>query len=328
MPHVTVTRMGNRVSIHADNVDVQTVLVRLFMKMDRQLTVDQAVSGPVSLHLTAVPFDVALKTVCRQAHLTYQYSRANSIYSVYKAPMAARRRAGGGQSAEFSGESGNDEDIVVTVLPGSSQQPQQQPSTPQDQPVPGIPGGVPNSGNYAGVVVQNPAPNGVLVIGHLTPGSVAVSQGAFAVGTTTPTSGVTGGYGATGLVGGYGPGSGTVGTSSPMNTNMAPMPQGYPVYFDVPDSRPAPLAGLLTRLGREAGIPVAIDDSAAANANFAITGHISPRNLARALDTISTAAHITWKWNGYEVVISAPANARAAVLRAMRNSQTDANPDR
>ena len=75
--------------------------------------------------------------------------------------------------------------------------------------------------------------------------------------------------------------------------------------FNIQRGKPLAVTVVLQDMARQARVPIFTDSSVPASAAFRIEGRITPRPLPEALNALSLAAHLTWKWAGDRVVVSA-----------------------
>ena len=79
------------------------------------------------------------------------------------------------------------------------------------------------------------------------------------------------------------------------------------VYFNIPAEKPEPVSSVLQSIGRQANVPVFIDQSIPNSLKFRLWGNMSPRQLNDALNTIAPRARLQWRWVGNTVyVVPAP----------------------
>jgi hypothetical protein len=294
------------------------VLVAIFTKMDRQFTVDQTVSGTVTLRLVSVPFDLALNEICRQAHLIWRYNGAVRIYNITWEPAALKGGYALTQYLVTNGlASAQDASNMMGLLPSNANSIQdiQITSLPETylhdfDSVSALAQRVPNSKVMSGVVVQQPAGAKSVVVGHIDPNATQfrASGDSYSVA-MAGRGGFGGAAGPAGMA--IAPPSQSKADSSEPDSRVAlrvraavrPMPVGNLVYFQIPSEQRMQASVLVHQLGIEAGIPVIADGSVPPTC--VVSGRLSARSLAKALDALAIAAHLTWVWTGDRVVVSA-----------------------
>lgn len=85
-------QVSNNVSVSFDKEPIRAALDKLFADSGATYKVDADVDGDVTAKLDSVPFEVALKLIIGQVHLTFK--REDSMYVLTPAPDAPKPKSG------------------------------------------------------------------------------------------------------------------------------------------------------------------------------------------------------------------------------------------
>ena len=310
-----VTGNIEKFSVDADHADVQSVLKAIFNQTHAQFTADNSVVGQVTLILSGQSLTTTLDAVCKQLLIRYQ-KNANGIYVFEQDAQAVKaailrlqdQNALLHQQLRSYGLNVPD-DSVLAALPV------------------GAPGGaVPSGANSSGAN----APGGFGGGGGNSARTGARSS--FAQGAQ---SGRGGGQPLPDSQrrnvqphNGVNADGGAKDDTTQLNyltkeyleeifslkpeTNTLQNPDGYRAYMkqsglvwiNTGDQK-APVTEILQELSRQSNTPIGMDPSIPRGSKFTLHGFFTPRTLPEAMQILAQSAHLSWRWVGPTIFVSA-----------------------
>lgn len=260
-----------RLSVSASRADVQDVLKAIFDQVDRQFTMDQTVTGIVTLRLSHQPLTVVLNAVCNQTLLRYHVDSRTGIFRFERDEEAIRNavsrlRALNTLVREQLRAMGLDVP-PESVLAGSG--------------VAGAPGAF---------VVRPPGHGEVASRARLErDGSVPGGR----MAPSPDTAPVSSGRGAD-RAGLYAAGE---------SYHRFLMENSY-VGLNTRGQQ-VPVVDLLQQLARQVRVPLVIDPSVPQGRKFRMSASIPPRPLVELLNLLAPHARLEWRWTGQAIFVTA-----------------------
>lgn len=264
-----VTGTAEQFTVVADGADVRTALSLVFGQAGKQFTVDNDVTGQVTLRLTDQKLAGVLGAICRQALLRYTEDPDTHVYQFSQDDAAVRAAIARIRTLD-------DAAAAQLRMLGIG-------------PVAGLgagTGAISPADAFGGSMFKYRATaaepgelrNGLRV---LLPDQAAGARAAARPAAAAPQADSLG------------------------SVQLAQVPpQDRMVSLRVPSDHPEPMTTVLLDLAHQSGVPIRVDPAVPTGSVFRFAGNIPSRPLPEVLNLLAPYAHLQWYWAGDGIFIT------------------------
>lgn len=323
-----VSGTADRFTILADRADARSVLSLVFTQAEKDFTLDNNVTGQVTMRLTGQPFQTVLDALCKQTFLKYHRDPATGIFLFSRDDAAVA--AAFAQLRSLNSQLAQQLRLLGLDVPYAAQnrvyayQPAPNGGDGGAAPVYGYALGARGNFGGAGGVMQSARraqPQGVqgpqgaqetreevrlkdearqssgdkkMVVRKIVPN--APENDAFAQDSTHVNRALSAPAPAQEAAAARVQAGGDVVQQLRTNNNL--------VELRIPPDQTLPVRDALQQLAAQANVPMLIDPQVPSGPKFRVAGTIPARSLPEALNLLAPTARLEWKWVGDTIFVT------------------------